>query len=251
MKRKLSDLEGYTIIAKDGEKGSVKNFLFDEDNWVIRYMEADLGNFFSGKQVLIPYAFLQAPDWEGERFTVELSKEEIENSPLITAELPVSRKYEEELHTYHRADYYWMNTSVAPMITYPINPLAIPSKIVDEKDIDTSIRSLNEIKGYKIKTTDGTIGHVDDLIIDDTNWQIVYAVVDTSNWMPWSKKVLVAVDWMKNISYVNHEITVVISTKAIESAPEYERGDLNDEYEKMLHDHYDLNHAKTSTIDSN
>ena len=121
--------------------------------------------------------------------------------------------------------------------------MAIPSKVVDEKDIDTSIRSLNEIKGYKIKTTDGTIGHIDDLIIDDTNWQIVYAVVDTSDWMPWSKKVLVAVDWMENISYVNHEIAVKVSKEAIESAPEFERGDLNDEYETMLHDHYDLTHA--------
>lgn len=243
MKRKLSDLEGYSIAAKDGDKGTVKNFLFDENNWVIRYMEADLGNFFSGKQVLIPYAFLQAPDWEGEHFHVELSKEEIENSPLITAELPVSRKYEEELHTYYTADYYWMNTSVAPMITYPINPLATPTKLVDEKDIDTSIRSFNEIQGYTVKTTDGTIGHIADLIINDANWQIVYAVVDTSDWMPWSKKVLVAVDWMENISYVNHEIAVTISTDAIESAPEFDGETLNDEYEKKLHQHYDLTHA--------
>ena len=46
MKRSLKELKGYSLQAIDGEKGKVKNFLFDEDTWTVRYLEVDIGNFF-------------------------------------------------------------------------------------------------------------------------------------------------------------------------------------------------------------
>jgi hypothetical protein len=34
---------GCTLQAKDGTKGTVKDFIFDEESWIIRYLKTDLG----------------------------------------------------------------------------------------------------------------------------------------------------------------------------------------------------------------
>jgi len=41
------------LDSLDGEIGKVKEFYFDDTYWAIRYLVADSGNWFSGRQVLI------------------------------------------------------------------------------------------------------------------------------------------------------------------------------------------------------
>ena len=50
------------------------------------------------------------------------------------------------------------------------------------------LRSLKEIKGYRIHARDGEIGHVDDFILDDDTWALRHVVVDTGNWLPEVKR---------------------------------------------------------------
>ena len=38
MLRSMKDMEGYSIGATDGIIGQVKDFYFDDDAWVIRYL---------------------------------------------------------------------------------------------------------------------------------------------------------------------------------------------------------------------
>jgi len=193
MKRSINELTGYTIDAVDGTKGIVRDFLFDEEEWNIRYLEADLGLIFSGRKVLIPNKFLKSPDWSSHSFPVAIDKSSIEECPELAENLPVSRRYEEELNKYYESNDYWSNTYVVPVgqpgLIHTPRPIPIPNKIIDEQEIDTSLRSFKELKGYKVIGSDGQIGQVDDIIVDDMSWQIVYLVVDTSNWMEWSKKV--------------------------------------------------------------
>jgi hypothetical protein len=50
---------------------------------------------------------------------------------------------------------------------------------------------LKEIKGYKIRATDGDLGHVHDFYFDDTSWRLRFIVVDTGGWL-FGRKVLIA-----------------------------------------------------------
>jgi hypothetical protein len=243
MKRSLKDLIGYKIEAKDGISGRVKDFLFDEENWVIRYLKADLGTFLLGRNVLIPKEFLKQPDWNSLSFPVELSKEEIKKSPLLDDNITVSRKYEQELNKHFKIIDYWSNINISPVggmaYYYPPRPITAPTKIIDEKDLNTSIRSFKEVKGYHIHALDGEIGHIDDLIIEDSDWQIVYAVVDTRNWLPWSKKVLISINHMDKISYAKQKININLNIETIKNAPELNYSEpINEEYEKQLYDYY-------------
>ena len=239
MKRSLNELIGYGVQAKDNTKGSVKDFLFDEDKWVIRYLDADL---LSGKRILIPKVFLKEPNWSNHHFPIELGKTDIEKCPGLSENLPVSRKYEQALSKHYKTNDYWSHVYLSPVgapgITYSSRPVNVPKKIINENKLDTSLRSFLEIKGYHVKAINGKTGHIEDIIIDDTDWQIVYAVVDTNNWLPWSKKVLIAPHSMDEISYANQEIKINLTIETIKLAPEFDPSEpINEAYEKRLYDY--------------
>jgi hypothetical protein len=240
MKRSLKNMTGYSIEAVDGPKGKVKDFLFDEESWGIRYLDADYGNLFQNKRVLIPSVFLKKPDWDRELIPIQLSKKEIEDCPPLEERKPVSREYEKELSKHYKIEHYWpYYYAPTGAVYFPPRPLSPPLKIIDEKDIDTNLRSFHEVKGYHIKATDDKMGHVHDLIVDDEDLQIVYVIVDTSNWLPWSKKVLLAIDWLEDISYVDREVTIGLATDTMEEAPEFDLDRLhNQDYEKELYEFY-------------
>ena len=241
MKRSLDDLVGYYLDALDGQKGKIKDFLFDEEGWILRYAEVDFGSLFKDKRILIPKIFLREPDWDVKRFPVSLSREAIDLCPGIDEKTPVSREYEEALAEHYGIEKYWpyMYAATPEPAIYPPRPMIPPRKVIDEKDLDTSLRSFREVKGYHINATDGEIGHVEDLLVDDQDWQIVYLVVDTSNWLPWSKKVLISINWLREISYVTREVSIDLRKETIKDAPEYDpRKPLEEDIERTLYDFF-------------
>jgi hypothetical protein len=68
MLRSMKDLEGYTIGATDGVIGRVKDFYFDDEAWVIRYLVVETGAWLSSRRVLIsPIAALRGVGCGGNR----------------------------------------------------------------------------------------------------------------------------------------------------------------------------------------
>jgi len=240
MKRSLKELLGYTLETKEGKNGTIKDFLFDEKKWIIRYLEADFGNWLSSRTVLIPRVFLKPPRWDDKHFPAEIGQSDIEKCPAVDDKLPVSRKYEEEMYKHYRMNPYWTTAVVASKgVFFPPRPVELPSSDISEDDLDTILRSFTEVEGYHIQAIDGKLGHIDDIIIDDDDWQIVYVVVDTKNWLPWSKKVLISVEWMHAISYLNRKINIKLTTETIKNAPEYQPAqEISLLYEKSLYDYY-------------
>jgi hypothetical protein len=53
-----------------------------------------------------------------------------------------------------------------------------------EAPTDPHLRSAKEVTGYRLHTTGGSIGHVEDFLLDSVSWAIRYLVVDTRNWLP-------------------------------------------------------------------
>ncbi|QIA07016.1 PRC-barrel domain-containing protein [Draconibacterium halophilum] len=244
MKLSIRELLGYSIKAKDGEKGKVNDFLFDEKSWIIRYLEADLGNFFKENRVLIPHSLLGEPDGEEKDFEIELSIDNIKRSPNLSFDMPVSRVYEKKLASHYGIKYpYWMVDSAAftgnEVVFYPGVAFRAPRQVIKEEDIDTSLRSFNEIRGYGINAIDDQFGHISDMIIDDTDWQILYFVVDTNNLFPWSKKVILPIEKIDKISFTDREAHVDMTKEAIKNSPEYNPDEaVNAEIEKVLYDYH-------------
>jgi len=241
MLRSLSATENYVLSAKDGDIGRCKDFLFDDDFWTIRYMVADTGKWLPGRKVLISPISLGEPDWLQRRFSVSLTKEQIENSPPLDEHAPVSRRYEKRYFGYYYWPYYWTGGDIWGAAPYPpAVPVEYPEELEEEeKDPEKShLRSVKEVTGYDIQATDGRIGHVEDFIVDDETWTVRYMVVDTRKWLP-GRKVLVSPEWIERIAWGEHTVSVDLSTEEIKQSPEYDPAEpVNREYELRLYDFY-------------
>src|SRR5271169_1880082 len=94
MLRSMSDLEGYAIRATDSNIGHVEDFYFDDRAWVIRYLVVDTGSWLSSRKVLISPISIGHPNWTEKVLPVAITKAQVEGSPDIDTELPVSRQHE-------------------------------------------------------------------------------------------------------------------------------------------------------------
>ena len=246
MKLSLKEILGYSIETYDHVTGKIKDFLFDEEDWIIRYVDADLGFNLPDRRVLIPQTFLKETEWSTQNFKVSLSKEGLTTCPALEKFLPVSRMYEEELNKHYRIANYWARKYNSPKKGFdnmrhfdlPNQNFKAAPKLIREKDIDTNLRSFSEIIGYDILTADGNLGCVDDVLIESDDWGIISIIVDTSKWQPWSKKVIIASTWIEEVSYLDRQIKISLSTKVVESAPEYDPLEpINEEVEKRYYNY--------------
>lgn len=236
---KAKKLKGYTLDSLDGEIGKVKEFYFDDRHWTVRYLVADTGNWLTGRQVLIsPYA-LAAANTKEEHVSIDLTKMEIEDSPSLESDLPVSRQFETAYSGYFGMPMYWDGPYMwgsYPYILRDRKRWGEPSS--GKNPWDPHLRSTREVSGYTIQASDGEIGHIVDFIIDDETWTIRYFIIDTQNWWP-GRKVLVSTKWIERVSWGESKVFVNLSLEAIRQSPEYtEESLLNRDYETRLHRHY-------------
>ena len=236
---KVKTLTGYTLDSLDGEIGKAKDFYFDDLHWTVRYLVADTGNWLREKQVLIsPYA-LVAVVKEERHITVELTKKQIEDSPSLDSDKPVSRQFEEAYYGYYGWPMYWNGPNVwgaYPHLMRDREKWKQPN--LNENKWDPHLRSTHDMSGHHIQATDGGIGHVTDFIIDDETWTIRYLIIDTQNWWP-GKKVLVSPQWIERVSWSESKVFVDLPRDAIKQAPEYIEDSLTTrDYESGLHRHY-------------
>jgi len=243
MLNKAQTLKGYKLHSLNGEIGKIKEFYFDDHYWTIRYLVADTGNWLTGTQVLIsPYA-LAAVNKEEQYIAIDLNKKQIEDSPSLNTDKPVSRQFEEGYYEYYGWPMYWGGSFMWG--AYPSYPYIVRDRekwrepTQGEKAWDPHLRSTQDVSGYHIQAADGDIGHVEDFIIDDETWAIRYLIVDTQNWWP-GKKVLVSPQWIERVSWSESTVFVNLTREAIKQSPEYtEESLLTRDYETGLHRHYD------------
>ncbi len=236
MLRSVQSMRHYALGAKDDEVGTVHDFLFDSETWKVRYLVADTGKWLPGRKVLIAATAVDKPNWEAQLIPIELTKEQVRNSPDIEVDKPVSRQKEIELHKYYGWIPYWGAGygGVAP--APPPQPITEPAET--EAKGDPNLRSCREVKGYHLHATEGEIGHVDDFIVDDEGWSVRYLVVDTRNWLP-GKDVLISPQWVGQISWEQREVYVDLTKETVKHSPTYDpSAPVNREYETRLYDYY-------------
>lgn len=251
MLSKASDLIGHSLAAKDGEIGSLSDFLFDDEHWGVRWLVVETGSWFTGKKVLLPSSQLKQPRPGAEAVPVDLTKQQVKDSPDIDTEKPVTRQMESSVYGYYGWPAYWpVGLGAAGAAYIPSTGLAhgyaAPAGSTERDELlrqaeqgDPHLRSVNEVIGYHIHGSDDSIGHVADFLIDAENWAIRYVIVDTSNWWM-GKQVLLAPGWIKSVVWEDDTVQVDRTRQEIKDAPEYDpERPIEREYETGLHRYYD------------
>ena len=107
--RSTKEVTGYTIEAAEGELGHVAGFVIDDETWAVRYIEVATRNWWPGKKVLVPPAWIKSVTWEDSQVNVDLYRDKIQNSPEYVESEPVSRDYEDRLYQHYGRPPYWMH----------------------------------------------------------------------------------------------------------------------------------------------
>lgn len=111
--RSMRAVTGYHVAATNGEMGHVDDLIVEAPSWQIRYIVVDTRNWLPGRKVLL------SPDWRIEGFswadrnlTVDLTREQIKESPEFDPSEPINREFEVKLHDFYGRPAYWTRESV-------------------------------------------------------------------------------------------------------------------------------------------
>ena len=231
MRLNLESLINFKIIAKDGEIGKVKDFYFDDQSWMLRYLVVQTGSWLLGRRVLLAFASVKKVDCDNGSFTVDLTCDQVKKSPDIDTDKPVYRQHEMELHSHYMLPAYWMDS---PGIIWGINDYSVAEmeklyekeseaeeEPEEEEKENLHLRSTQKIMDYLIHAQDGEIGHVAGFIVNNRSWKLRELVIDTRNLLA-GRKVLLPVSKVQLIQWINSEVYVNVKRDDIIGSPEYE-----------------------------
>jgi uncharacterized protein YrrD len=218
-------LFGRAIEAQDGHIGSLHDLYFDDQVWTVRYLVIDTAKWLPGRKVLIsPEATLQP--WHGEgALPVKLTKDQIKSSPDIDTAHPLSRKAERLLYTHYGWIPYW----AAPGVPVPPPPPpAVATSTEERREAaeeaesagEPRLCSTREVLGYHLLATDGEIGHVEDLVLDDNTSRILFVIVNLGEWLS-RKTVLLSPRSISKIDWASSRVVTEASRQAIKASPAY------------------------------
>ncbi len=252
-----SGLIGCPVAATDGRVGAVKDFLFHDRSWKVRWMVVDTGHWLPGRKVLIhPSAIapLQLPPkpalpmfsfGETLAVSVNLTTRQIEESPEALEDEPVTQQMEQGLYDYYGWDPFWGGSHFgAEAIVAQPSGRPLPAEVAEGRAVDPGppgdphLGSAAAVRGYAVQAADGDIGAVDNLLVDDVVWVVRYVVVDTGHWLP-GKLVQLAAHAVTDIDWGERRVVVNVTRERVQSAPAWDPLAMADEMaEQRLHRHF-------------
>jgi sporulation protein YlmC with PRC-barrel domain len=230
MLRSVKDLRGYAIRAIDGVIGRVDDFYLDDGDWGVRYLVVNTGKWLSGRKVLISPMVLGHAGWMARQLPVALTRAQVERSPDIDTICPVSRRDEIQDFGYYGNPRYWGGAGLWGMGAYP-GSLTTAGRVEEELKAqrtdptstpgDCHLRRSNAVIGCHIEATDGRIGHVEDLLVDDHTWATTYLIVGIGNWWD-GHRVLVSSRWIEVVNWSQTKVSVDLTREAVKDSPPYD-----------------------------
>jgi hypothetical protein len=246
----VSGLIGCSIAASDGRIGAVKDFLFDDQSWKIRWMIVETGDWLPGRKVLIqpsaiapleippkPLLPMMSPG-DSLEVSVNLTRQQIEASPEAREDDPVSKDMELLLYDYYGWDPDWRATNLGENAIVDKAAERRAEEIETGPQGDPHLRSAASVNGYHVHASDGELGHLENLLADDAHWDIRYLVIATRNWWP-GKIVQLARYAVIDIDWLDRQVKLNVSRDQVKSAPAWDPLSMVDEVsERQLHRHF-------------
>lgn len=190
----LNDLLESPILATDGETGSVRDFLFDDQSWQVRYLVLDMGNWLRRRDVVVPVTALDFPDWKRKSCRACLTRAELRKCPDVDTRKPVSRQQELAMREYFGPLASWADAR--------FGMTAIPAfvKYTVLEGEDSHLRSACRLMGHRVRASDGILGQLRGFRLDEESWHISHLEVAVSGRQNHSFT-FVPTEWVDRISW--------------------------------------------------
>ena len=241
----LKELQNWAVQAIDGTVGRVEDFYFDDEDWIVRYLSVDSQDWLDRRRLLFSTRALSELYARGRAILVQADRETIRNSQRFEQKQPLGREQEIELHEYYRWPFYWTpgdSGGLGPgsIAAYPLVELAeeMMEKGGEPPLEHHTLHSFRQFSGFAIQARDGSIGKIDDLLVEDEDWNIYYLIVDTGSWLP-GRKVLVSPSWIQKVNWAASQVDIDLNQETIRNSPEYDPSvPLDEDYDARLKSYY-------------
>jgi sporulation protein YlmC with PRC-barrel domain len=232
-----NEMEGFDVCGPDGRLGSVKDWHFDDESWVVRHLVVKPAGWFRHPILIAPRSIV-AVDRKARRLELALTRAQIAGSPPLEADRPIALQRAATYYSYFGWPYYWSDAGWTGVPRASLFSPARDGDISSDDRGDPHLRSAREVVGYHVQASDERIGHVADLILDDQRWKIRYLVIDTRNWW-FGRDVVIDPRWAVGIDWQERLVHLDLSCEAIRHSPPWDPGHpVERTYEARLHEHY-------------
>jgi hypothetical protein len=99
--RSSKEVTGCTLLAVDGEIGHVKDFIVGDKEWVIRYLEVDIGSWLTGRKVVVSPTWITAVNPQRREVSVKLTRQVIRSAPAYEPSQLISKDFELQVYKHY------------------------------------------------------------------------------------------------------------------------------------------------------
>ena len=232
----VSGLMGCPVEASDGEVGAVKDFLFDDQTWKIRWMAVEAGDWLPGRRrvfihpsAIAPLHISPKPTLPMMSSAATLQTERQSGESADRGRPPRSRRRAGDeghggaplrllrLGSLLGRVAFWRRRLAECGIARLSATRRGASADAEIPPLDGAdhLHSVAEFKDYYVHAVDGDIGHVENLLADDANWEIRYLVIATRNWWP-GKVVQLSPYAVKDIDWFGEHVNMNVTRDQVQ-----------------------------------
>lgn len=232
---KLTTLESYSIAGTNGQLGEVVDFLFADDEWVIRYLVVATGGWLGGRLILVsPWSIGRLEVAERE-LMASVTTEQVAGSPDVDMERPLSSSTERQLIEHYGYPPYWGGARLWGKYEHPDassspherpeaseetggrNSLGDAASRASGQGGMRHLRSGRALLRYCVDARNGEVGHIDGLMVDDRTWAIHQLVVSPrDSWT--ANQVLVEPSCIEAVNWNEESVSIGILREALRAA---------------------------------
>jgi sporulation protein YlmC with PRC-barrel domain len=223
----ITALRHLGIHASDGDIGKVVDVFFDDESWTARYFVVETGGWLRRRRVLVSPIAVVSLDEHARSVAVDLTRDQIAQSPSVRTAMPLSRQKELKYRDYFAWPIYWLDTYVEAY-----SPVAYPRLAAADEAVraghaarkesllpqrprgDPHLRSAGKIIGYTVMASDGAAGHLKDLLID-SDGRTIRSLLVHADQVPNGDNLLLPPNLVGDIKWSTSAIHVHLSRREI------------------------------------
>lgn len=247
----FNDLRHFEVKSNNDETlGRIHDLYLDDETWAIQWIVVETGHWYSSNKVLLDGKYLTDVSPATRTSQVSIGKKDIESAPPAEEHRPVSEQHD---NTFHYTAFGY-DTMLFPGHAGLIMPQTLIERTPPSLDEDSSpeqeaavseadyadrhLRSANELIGYIVSATDGTLGPLTDFVINTSRKTITLMALDTSKWLP-DRTVVIVPQSIERISWQERKLYVTMDKNAIEQSPRLQDlKSIETSYVSTLSDYY-------------
>jgi hypothetical protein len=164
------------LRADDGSIGVASDLLFDDVEWVVRYVDVETGEWSKGRRAIISPLEIHWSERDARGVPIGLSRERLKDSPQPARRERVSRQHESLLAGCFLWPTYWEDYAF--------------------EIVEPELRSALQLFDCRVLEEDQEVGRPVSMFIDDEVWQIRRLVVDGGRKVEGRKVILIPPEWI-------------------------------------------------------